>query len=308
MSFIWPPMLVLLVADPARRRALRRPSERRRRARMADLLGHPPAAAPPGGARAAGRCRRRIPAALLVVGMTVLVLALARPAERRRRPALRGHRDPGLRRVGQHGRDRHRADPDGGGQDRRPDVRRAPAAISILIGVVAFSDAGFSILVADRRPGRGPRGDRPPRARARHLDRPRHPVVADGDRRARAGPAAGYYTNRSPDPDPPPTPCRPGTYDAGGIVLLQRRREQPATRPAGPRQAAAERGVRIFTVGLGTADGHDARGRGLQGPQPARRGGAPADRRARPAATYYAAADPARPGARSTTRSRRRSW
>ena len=50
-------------------------------------------------------------------------------------------------------------------------VERQPT--SILIGVVAFSDSGFSIQVPTARPGPGPGRDQPPRPGARHIARAR---------------------------------------------------------------------------------------------------------------------------------------
>ena len=68
-------------------------------------------------------------------------------------------------------------------------------------------------------------------------------------------PEAGYYTNRSPDPDPLPPVVSPGTYAPAAIVLLTDGENNQQPDPLVAAQAAAERGVRIFPVGLGTEAG-----------------------------------------------------
>src|SRR6188472_3835262 len=77
MSFIWPAVLILLLVIPLGV-AVYVTRERRRRARITATLGSLQPAVAPGGGR--GRqIQRRIPAALLVAGMTILVVAMARP-------------------------------------------------------------------------------------------------------------------------------------------------------------------------------------------------------------------------------------
>src|SRR6476646_6191345 len=91
MSFIWPAMLLLLLTIPVGV-ALYLVRERRRRPRMAPFgvfgggasgqatgaagSGTPAAAPRPAGRRGV---RRRLPAVLVVAGLTILVASLARP-------------------------------------------------------------------------------------------------------------------------------------------------------------------------------------------------------------------------------------
>ena len=177
----------------------------------------------------------------------------------------------------------------------RPPLGRSSRASrrSILIGVVAFSDTGFSMLVPDRRPGAGPRGDRPAGARARDIDRPRDRLLADRDRGRRAGPRGRLLHeplagSRSAAPgrsarDASPrrrSSCSPTARTTSGRTRSKRR---------GPRPSA---GVRIFTVGLGTEEGTTLE---VEGFRVHSRLDEPSLRRIAELTdgAYYAAADPA---------------
>ena len=106
---------------------------------------------------AASRCRRprpdrpargRVappasPAALSSLGLTVMLVALARPQAVVSLPRPGGHGRPRIRRVGQHGRDRL-------SQPTRMEAAKAAAKAfvqrqpdGVVVGVVAFSDSGL---------------------------------------------------------------------------------------------------------------------------------------------------------------------
>jgi Ca-activated chloride channel family protein len=72
---------------------------------------------------------------------------------------------------------------------------------------------------------------------------------------AGAGPAQRYYSNITPQPTPTPTPVPQGTYTPAAIVLLTDGENNEAPDPLAAAQAAAERGVRIYTVGIGSPEG-----------------------------------------------------
>ncbi len=72
---------------------------------------------------------------------------------------------------------------------------------------------------------------------------------------AAAGPANGYYTNRSPEPTPKPTPVPEGTHSPAVIVLLSDGENNENPDPIAAAQAAADQGVRIHTVGMGSPAG-----------------------------------------------------
>jgi Ca-activated chloride channel family protein len=65
---------------------------------------------------------------------------------------------------------------------------------------------------------------------------------------------------------PPPkqiTPVAPGSYDAAAIILLSDGRRTMGVDTLEAAKMAADRGVRIHVVGLGTPDGHLAGGEGM---------------------------------------------
>ncbi len=261
MSFIWPAVLVLLLAIPLGI-AVYVTRERRRRARVAAALGplrtaatrwwRSRAAYPPHDP--GGPARHRVGRARRGDGAS---------RERHRRAALRGDRRPRLRRVGQHGGDRHPADPDGGRQGRRARIRVAPARVDPdRRGRV--QRRGFLGDRPDRRPERRARRDRSSRARARDVGRARDPVLADGDRDGRAGPPGWLLHEQARRTRPSSRrSCRPGTLRPGGDRAAQRRREQPAARSARwPRGAPPSAGSASSRSGSGPRPARRSRSRG----------------------------------------------
>src|SRR6185436_8381854 len=61
----------------------------------------------------------------------------------------------------------------------------------------------------------------------------------------------------------PITPVAPGSYDSAAIVLLSDGRRTTGVDTLEAAKMAADRGIRIYVVGLGTIDGHVAAGEGL---------------------------------------------
>jgi Ca-activated chloride channel family protein len=251
VSFIWPPMLVLLLAVPlgAIAYVLR---EQRRHRRIADLGNLEVAALYHAGRP--GAIRHRIPAALMLVGMTVLVVALARPQSVVSVPRIEGTVILSFDVSGSMAAD-----------DLEPSRMEAAKAAarefvvrqppSILIGVVAFSDSGFSVLVptADETQVLGAidrLGPERGTSIARGILSSLTTIAA-----AEQDPAAGFYTNRSPEPVPLPTTVPDGTYAPAAIVLLTDGENNQSPDPLEAAQAAADRGVRIYTVGIGTFAG-----------------------------------------------------
>ncbi len=255
MSFLWPPMLLLVLAVPIGAALYLVLERRRRRRAVAYGVAAPPVAARDGATgRRAGGLRRRIPAALTVVGLTILVLSLARPQSVVSVPRVEGTVILSFDVSGSMAAD-----------DLKPTrmeaakaaalefVKQQPA--SVRIGVVAFSDSGFSTQVPTNdstlvtaaierlAPERGTSLGRGIEESLTTIE------TADAD------PAAGYYTNRSPAPTPQPTPVPKGTYKSAAIVLLTDGENNQAPDPLEAAQEAADRGVRIFTVGIGSAAG-----------------------------------------------------
>jgi Ca-activated chloride channel family protein len=58
-------------------------------------------------------------------------------------------------------------------------------------------------------------------------------------------------------------PVAPGSYDSAAIILLSDGRRTTGVDTLQAAKMAADRGVRIYVVGLGTADGHLAEGEGM---------------------------------------------
>ena len=170
-------------------------------------------------------------------------------------------------------------------------VQRQPP--SVVIGVVAFSDCGHRGPAADQRPGDGARRDRPPRAAARDIARPAASWRRSTRSRRRRRPHRGLLQQPLAEPTPAPTPVPPGSHAPAVIVLLTDGENNERPDPMAAAQAAADRGVRIYTVGIGSAAGADARPRRVPGPHPARRGRPSRQIADLTGGTYYAADDAA---------------
>ncbi len=253
MSFIWPPLLLLLLAIPVGVWAYR--SRERARAQRASQFGFGSAAtAAPGEGSATRRApwTRRIPAALTIAGVTILVLSLARPESVIGVPRLEGTVLLAF---------------DVSGSMAATDV--APTRIeaaktaalafvgqqptSVRIGVVVFSDTGFSTQV--------PTHDRAAVEAAIHrLEPERGTSLGQGILQSLAAIEdaddvdTDYYTNPAgPRPDATPVPA--GHYEPAIIVLLTDGENTVRPDPLGAAQEARDRGVRIDTVGIGSRDG-----------------------------------------------------
>jgi Ca-activated chloride channel family protein len=253
VSFIWPAMLLLVLTIPVGV-GLYLLLERRRR-RRAEAYGVLTA----GGGDHTGptqprRLRRRLPAAFILAGLTILIVSLARPQSVVSLPRLEGTVILAFDVSGSMAADDL--------APRRMEAAKAAARAfverqppTVLIGVVAFSDSGFSIQVPtndetqvlaaiDRlAPERGT-------SIARGILSSLATIAA-----AEADPTTGYYTNRSPAPTPEPTPLPKGTYASALIVLLTDGENNQRPDPLEAARTAADRGVRIYTVGVGSVAG-----------------------------------------------------
>jgi Ca-activated chloride channel homolog len=251
VSFIWAPFLIFLLAIPVAV-ALAIRLERRRERRVAAYGG----LAGPSLAmtnRPSG-IRRRLPAVAIVIGLTLIVLALARPQAVLSVPRIEGTVILAFDVSGSMAADD--LDPtrmEAAKAAARAFVERQPD--TILIGVVAFSDSGFSIQRPTSDAGHVT-------AAIDRLAPERGTAIARGIltsltaiASAEADPVLGYYSDRSPDPSPEPTPVPAGTYSSAVIVLLTDGENNQRPDPLEAAQAARDRGVRIYTVGIGTTAG-----------------------------------------------------
>ena len=251
MSFIWPPMLLLVAAIPLGV-VLYRMLERRR-GRRVEAFGRLPVPPAEALARPSG-LRRRLPAALLLTGLTILVLAMARPQSVISVPRVEGTVILAFDVSGSMAADD--LEPtrmEAAKAAARAFVQRQPS--SMLIGVVAFSDSGFSIQVPTHDPVAIMSAiDRLEPERGTSLGRGIMTSLTTIAAVVEDQPE-GFYTNRSPEPTPIPTPVPEGTYTTAAIVLLTDGENTQPPDPLQAAQAAADRGVRIHTVGIGSAEG-----------------------------------------------------
>ncbi|HSW21353.1 MAG TPA: VWA domain-containing protein [Burkholderiaceae bacterium] len=74
--------------------------------------------------------------------------------------------------------------------------------------------------------------------------------------------ARGWDEREAARPQPF-TPVAPGTYDSAAIILLSDGRRTTGVDTLQAAKMAADRGVRVHVVGLGTPDGHLAEGEGM---------------------------------------------
>jgi Ca-activated chloride channel family protein len=199
--------------------------------------------------------RRHIPPALYLAGLTLLLVALARPQMMLSLPRLEGTVILTFDVSGSMAAD-----------DLKPTRMEAAVAAAqafverqpptVQIGVVSFSDSGFSVqtptdeqatilaAIQRLRPERGT-------SLAHGILTALNAIAIEND----DGPATRLYSDLSPSSEPSPTPVPEGTYAAAAIVLLSDGENTAPPDPFEAAQAAADRGVRVHTVGIGSAEG-----------------------------------------------------
>jgi Ca-activated chloride channel family protein len=202
------------------------------------------------GGRRIGR-RRHIPPVLFLVGLTILLVALARPQAVVSLPGLESTVILSFDVSGSmSATDIQPTRMEAAKAAAREFVQRQPS--NVEIGVVAFSDGGISvqaptkdeetILAAIDRltPQRGTSLGSGILAslNAIALDRGEVPVTED-----------------SLTPVPTPTPVPYGTYIPAAIVLLTDGENTTNPDPLEAALTAAQQGVRVYTIGVGSAAG-----------------------------------------------------
>jgi len=248
MSFIWPAMLSLLLLVPLCVVLYLRLQQRRRRViARSGSLGLVQEAA----GRRIGR-RRHIPATLFLIGLTILLIAVARPQTVVSLPRAEGTVILVFDVSGSMA-----------AEDLKPTRLEAAKAAarefvqgqprSVQIGLIAFSDSGLAVqtptneqeavLAAINRltPQRGT-------SVGQGILAALNTIAAETDQTPR------FYTNLTPVPATP-TPVPKGTFSSAVIVLLTDGENNESPDPLAAAQAAADRGVRIYTVGIGSAAG-----------------------------------------------------
>ena len=205
---------------------------------------------------AASRLARRIPAALLVTGISLAIVALARPEATVSLPRYDGivilafdvsgsmaATDIAPTRMAA-ARDAAKAF-----VERQPD--------GVIVGVVAFSDGGIAVQSPTRdqaavlaaidrlQPSNGTSLGQGILVALHAVD-----IALDP-------PPIVYYSTRSPEPTASPTPGVAQRQTPATIVLLTDGENNERPDPLAAAQEAGDRGVRIDTVAIGSPEGID---------------------------------------------------
>jgi Ca-activated chloride channel family protein len=247
MTFIWPPMLILLLLIPAIIALYLWIQQRRRRL----IAQYGPMLMGGAGARRFSP-RRHIPPLIFLIGITLLIVALARPEAVVGVPRIEGTVILAFDISGSMAAaDLEPTRLEAAKAAAQAFVERQPP--TVRIGVVAFSDAGLAI-------------QQPTYMQEDVLDTIRRldpsmgtslgngivvslSIIEVGEEQT------NFYSRLTPQPTPSPTPVPEGTFVNGVIVLLTDGENTEEPDPLEVAQAAADRGVRIHTIGIGSATG-----------------------------------------------------
>jgi Ca-activated chloride channel family protein len=252
MSFIWPSMLIALLAVPVFI-GLYLILQQRRRRLIADTGS---LSWMPEGIRRDLLIRRHIPPAFYLMGLTVLALALARPQMVVSLPRVEGTIILAFDVSGSMAAtDIKPTRLDAAKQAAQDFVQHEPSTVQI--GVVGFSDNGFSMQT--------PTNDQDLVLAAIDRMAPQHGTsVAYGilaslnalsAGQSGSEPSSQSNNGANPAQTPTPTPVPKGTYAPAVIILLTDGDNNEAPDPLAAAQTAADRGVRIYTIGIGSPAG-----------------------------------------------------
>ncbi|MFL7869384.1 MAG: VWA domain-containing protein [Anaerolineales bacterium] len=247
MTFTWPLMLLSLLLIPFFVALYLR--LQRRRQKIVENVGSLGFVQDAHGGRAGNR--RHIPPILFLIGLTLLLVALARPNAVVALPGLESTVILSFDVSGSMAaEDMQPTRMEAAKAAAREFVGRQPS--NVKIGVVAFSDGGISV--------------QPP-------TRDQEAILAAIDRLApQRGTSLGSgilaslnaianergeipVTENSLTPVPTPSPVPYGTYIPAAIVLLTDGENTTNQDPIEAAQTAAEQGVRVYTIGVGSAAG-----------------------------------------------------
>jgi Ca-activated chloride channel homolog len=254
MSFIWPAMFILLLLVPLCVVLYVRMQRRRQRLAAAYAsfgLGQQAAGRRPGA-------RRHIPIIVFLIGLTILIAALARPQTVVSLPKIEGTVVLAFDVSGSMAADDMQPTRmEAAKAAARDFIEQQPPAVQI--GVVSFSESGFSVQAPTNDPG-------PVLAAINRLAPQRGTSLAYGIltslkaiQTAEAGEQPQFYSNLTPTPEgeaaPTPAPVPPGTHTSSAIVLLTDGENNTSPDPLEAAQTAADQGVRIYTIGIGSSAG-----------------------------------------------------
>jgi Ca-activated chloride channel family protein len=250
MSFIWPLMLLSLLVLPLLV-ALYLGALRRRR-RLATSHGSRGLVREAASKRYARR--RHVPPAIFLVGLAILGVALARPQTVVSLPRVEGIVILAFDVSGSMAADDIKPSRmEAAKAAAKAFVERQPA--TVRIGVVAFSDNGLSVQIPTNDQGEV-------MAAISRLAPSRGTSLVNGILAslnaitlAETGEPPRLYSNLTPTVAPTPTPVPKGSHTSAMIVLLTDGENTGPPDPGAAAKLAADRGVRVHTVGIGSAAG-----------------------------------------------------
>lgn len=249
MSFIWPIALFSLVLVPVLIGIYI--GLQRRRRRIVAQYGNLGLLRSTTGGKIG--FRRHIPSIVLLAGLSMLLIASARPQTEVSLPRIEGTVILAFDVSGSMAAtDIQPTRMEAAKVAARQFVQSQPP--NVQIGIVAFSDGGFSVQppsndkdavlssIGRLAPERGT-------SLANGILVSLKAIASNKDQ------STHFYTNLTPEPAVTPTPVPRGQFDSAVIVLLTDGENNEQPDPAAAAQAAADRGVRIYTVGLGSPTG-----------------------------------------------------
>ncbi len=251
MSFIWPTMLLSLVLVPLFIGIYILMQQRRKRlnANFGSLgLTQNQRGSQPG-------FRRHVPMTLYTLGLAILAVALARPQAVVALPKQEGTVILAFDVSGSMAADDLKPTRmDAAKAAARDFVKKQP--LFVQVGVVAFSDNGLAVQI--------PTND--PTAIQDAIDRLKPQTgtsLAQGILASLNAIAVAssdevpgeVYSNLLLTPTPTPTPVPPGSFTSAAIILLSDGENNERPDPLQTASLAADRGVRIYTVGIGSPAG-----------------------------------------------------
>ncbi len=248
MSFIWPAALLSLLSVPLLVGFYLALQRRRRRIRAA--YGNLGFVQNTSGRRIGAI--RHVPPVLLLTGLSILMLASARPQTEVALPRIEGTVILAFDVSGSMAaNDMQPSRMDAAKAAARAFVQEQPTTVQI--GVVAFSDSGFSVQV--------PTDDKDQvLAAIGRLSPQKGTSLANGMLMSfRAietnNDATHFYSVATPEAAAVPAPAPTSQYGSSVIVLLTDGENNEQPDPLATAQVIAKRGVRIYTVGIGSPEG-----------------------------------------------------
>jgi Ca-activated chloride channel family protein len=198
--------------------------------------------------------RRHIPPALFLCGLTILLFAVARPQSVMSLPRVEGTVILAFDVSGSMAADdMEPSRMEAAKTAARAFVERQPATVQV--GVVTFSDSGFAVQVPTNE-------KEAVMASINRLAPARGTSLGNGllvslntISASDAGPTRRLYTNLTPVPSATPAPLPEGEYTNAVIVLLSDGENNESPDPLTAAQVAADQGVRVHTVGIGSPEG-----------------------------------------------------